>query len=258
VTARCPSELALERHLLEPQASPVREHVAGCARCAARLGEMRREGEDFHRDVFPATLAAIEAAARPAWRGPLGRWLVLGSALAAVAGAVVVLRMAAAPDDHIDATTGIGMAVRVQDAGAARTVRDGDTVGAGAQLHVRVRTAAGCRLWILALDAAGEVSRLYPGEGTGGAAVLGEVELPVTVTLGGRAGPERLYAVCTPGPSRWRALAPQLKGGTGSGDDLVRTPPDVARLPPGTMLASVLLEKRTSSRPAPGTPGPPR
>jgi hypothetical protein len=65
------------------------------------------------------------------------------------------------------------------------------------------------------------------------------------VALNGQAGPERLYAVCTPGPSKWRVLAPLLKGGAGSGEALVRAAPEPGRLPPGTRLASLLLEKRS-------------
>ena len=242
--ARCPSDLALERHLMEPETSPVRHHVADCVHCAARLEEMRRQGEHFQQYVFPATVAAIEAAARPTSRWRIGRWLLLGSALAAAAGVTLLVRMAGSPEDDSGSGAGIGIAVLVQQAGAVRAVRDGNVVGAAAELRFRVRTASDCRLWILSLDAKGEVSRLYPGEGTGGAAVRGTVEIPGGVVLDGQAGPQRIYAVCTPGPSKWRALAPQLKGDPGSGEALVRAPPDVARLPAGTLLASLLLEKR--------------
>jgi hypothetical protein len=243
MTARCPSELSLERHLLEPATSPIRQHVAACDRCAVRLEEMRAQGEHFLQFVFPATVAAIEAAARP--RSRLGGWLRLGLALAVAAGLVVLVRHAGPPEDGLGSGSGLGLAVLVQEAGTVRAVRDGGAVVAAAELRFRVRTSSDCRLWILALDASGEVSRLYPGEGTGGAAVHGTVEIPAGVVLDGRAGPQRLYAVCTPGPSRWRALAPQLKGAPGSGEALVRARPDVARLPAGTLLASVLVEKRT-------------
>jgi hypothetical protein len=71
------------------------------------------------------------------------------------------------------------------------------------------------------------------------------VEIPANVALDGQAGPERLYAVCTPGPSKWRVLGPLLKGGPGTGETVVRAAPQTDRLPSGTRLASVLFEKRT-------------
>jgi hypothetical protein len=118
-------------------------------------------------------------------------------------------------------------------------------VAAAASVRFRVRAASACRLWILSLDSTGEFSRLYPGEGTGGAAVSGLVEIPGGAVLDGRPGPERIYAVCSPGPSRWRALAPLLKVQATSGEAAVRAPPSAAALPSGTQLDSVLVEKRT-------------
>jgi hypothetical protein len=242
---RCPSTLALERHLLEPATSPVRHHVASCQRCEARLDEMRRQGEAFQQFVFPATVEAIEAAAQPGARWRLGRWLMLGPvAVGAALALVLVMRPATPPDEYLGLKGGLGLAVYAQEGAAVRALRDGEPVGAAAALRFKVHASQACRLWILSLDSRGEVSRLYPGEGTGGAAVSGAVEIPGGAVLDGQAGPERIYAVCTPGPAKWRALAAQLKG-EGAGEAAVRVSPSTARLPEGTQLASVLLEKRT-------------
>jgi hypothetical protein len=243
MNASCPSDLALERHLLTPEASPLGEHLAACPRCIARLVEMRRQGEEFQQYVFPVTVAAIEAAAHP------GRWrpwrrLVAPLALAAGLAALTLFVLRWGPLDRQFGSEGdLGLSVLVQDGHSDRAVHDGDGVSAAAALSFRVRTASACRLWILSLDSRGEVVRLYPGEGTGGAAVDGPVQIPGGSVLDGQAGPERIYAVCTPGPSRWRALATQLKGEAGAGEAAVRAAPDVTRLPPGTLLASVLIEK---------------
>jgi hypothetical protein len=244
MTSRCPSELALERHLLDPQGSPDRLHVAACARCTARLEEMRRQGEEFQRYVFPATVEAVEAAAdrKGAWR--LTRWLALGPvALAGAAALLLMLRPAVPPEDYVGSKGALGLSVFVREGSAVRAVRDGEPVDAAAALRFRVHAPADCRLWILSLDAKGEVSRLYPAEGTGGAAVSGAAEIPGGAVLDGQAGPERIFAVCTPGPSRWRDLAAQLRGPPG--EAAVRRGPSATGLPAGTQLASLLLEKRT-------------
>jgi hypothetical protein len=241
----CPSELALERHLLEPEGSAVRHHVTSCARCTARLAEMRRQGEEFQRYVFPATIEAVEAAARPnRWR--LVRWLSLGPvAVGAAVALLLVLRPAAPPDEYVGTKGGLGLSVFVRDGAAVRAVRDGERVAADAALRFRVRTATDCRLWILSLDASGKVSRLYPAEGTGGAPVTGAAEIPGGAILDGQAGPERIFAVCTPTPSRWKDLAVRLKGAGSAGEALVRQPPGPSGLPAGTLVSSVLLEKGT-------------
>jgi hypothetical protein len=244
MAARCPSDLALERHLLEPETSPIRSHLAGCASCKARLEVMGRQAETFHQHVYPATVAAVEAAvsARRRWRL---RWLVLGPALAAAVAAVLFLVRPASPPGDDGATGGLGLTVLVEEGAGVRAVRSGEAVSAAAALRFRVQTASACRLWILSLDATGEFTRLYPGEGTGGAAVSGAAEIPGGAVLDGQAGPARILAICTPGPAKWRALAAQLKGGVAAGEAFVRARPNAAALPVGALLASVLLEKRT-------------
>jgi hypothetical protein len=244
MAARCPSDLALERHLLEPGTSPLRSHVAGCASCQARLEEMNRQAETFHQYVYPATVAAVEGAAAAGRRRRL-RWLVLGPALVATVAAVLFLVRPAGPPGGDGATGGLAMTVLVQEGERERAVRSGEAVSASAALRFRVQATSACRLWILSVDATGDFTRLYPGEGTGGAAVSGAVEIPGGAVLDGQAGPARIVAICTSGPAKWRALAAQLKGGAATGEAFVRARPNAAALPAGAQLASVLLEKRT-------------
>jgi hypothetical protein len=78
-----------------------------------------------------------------------------------------------------------------------------------------------------------------------GEVVSGAVEIPGDAVLGGQAGPARIVAMCTAGPTKWRALAAQLKGGSAGGEGLVRSRPYAAALPAGAHLASVLLGSRT-------------
>src|SRR2546422_10625464 len=63
-----PSELKLERHLLDPGRSSIAGHVAGCDRCRERLLEMEKQGEDFRRFVYPATLENVSRRRWTPWR----------------------------------------------------------------------------------------------------------------------------------------------------------------------------------------------
>jgi len=63
MTARCPSDLALEEHLLEPASSHHAPHVAACKACRHRFQRSEEEGRKFRRYVYPATIALIEEAA---------------------------------------------------------------------------------------------------------------------------------------------------------------------------------------------------
>lgn len=240
MTVRCPSDLVLEAWLLEPEGTPLPEHLATCERCTARLAEMRAQGERFLREVFPLTLAAVEAAAAPApwWRRP---WLLVPVLAATAAAALLILR-----PGPPGGGSGLGLSVYVQGPGGDRTVRDGEVIAADASLGVRVRSQKACRLWILSLDDRGQVSRLYPGEGTGGAAVSGQAEIPLGTALDGQAGPRRIWAVCTPSPATWKSLAKVIQAATGPGPEGVRTLPSATPgMPAGTLADSVLVEKRT-------------
>ncbi|MGC3997559.1 MAG: DUF4384 domain-containing protein [Anaeromyxobacter sp.] len=237
---RCPSELALEAHLL--QADPaVEAHLAGCARCAARLAGMERDGDTFRREVFPATVDAVTGADRR----PQRRWWLLAPLAAAAAAAALVLVVPRQPpDDYVGLKGGdLTLGVWLDGAKGARAVVDGEGVPAAAGLRFRVRAAGPCRLWLLSIDAAGQVSRLYPASGEGGGEVDGVQELPGGVVLDGKAGPERLFAICTPGPLPWPEVA-QAARGAGAGAGAVREARRLEGLPSGAWQATVLVEKR--------------
>jgi hypothetical protein len=245
---RCPSELALEAHLLEPERSEVAPHLASCARCQARLAEMEKEGEDFRRFVFPATVEKIEEAAVRGRRTSLRSWLVPFAGLAAAAiAAVVVFRLPGAPEapdaDYVGTKGGLALAVFVRNDTGAAAVADGAQVPAAAWVRFKVQPAKECRLWIASVDGAGQVSRLYPLSGEA-ARVSGATEVPASVHLDGVAGPERIYAVCAPQPLAWPDLERVLVGAAGGGAEKVRAAHALPGLPSGTTQTTLLLEKR--------------
>jgi hypothetical protein len=247
MTARCPSELALESHLLDPERSGIAEHVAGCPRCAQRLEQMRAEGADFARNVLPLTVDAVEqAAARiPWWRRPAFVFPV--PAIAAAAAVLLLLRPAGPPDDYVGlkgGAGGLGLTVFAAGPSGVAPLPDEGIVAASAPIRFRVRASEGCHLWIASIDAAGAVSRLYPPpDAPSGWVVASEQDLPGGAILDGRAGPERIYAICTPHALAWTAIVATVHASTGRPASL-RAPAPLAGLPHGANWTTLLLEKR--------------
>jgi hypothetical protein len=247
MTARCPSDLTLESQLLDPEHSPVAAHVAGCPRCTDRLDRMRREGDDFARNVYPLTVDAIEqAAARPPWwRRPA--FVLPLPAFAAVAAVLLLVRPASPPEGYVGAkgnAGALGLTLFTAAPSGVVPLRDGDSIRASAAVRFRVRSAAGCHLWIASVDGSGGVSRLYPAAGDrAGWIVASEQDLPGGAILDGRLGPERVYAICTPHALAWPAVESTVRAAAARPAS-VRAPAPLSGLPPGASWYSLLLEKR--------------
>lgn len=247
MTALCPSELALEAYLLDPERSPIAAHVAGCERCGDRLGRMRLEGQEFAQYVYPATVEAVEAAAHrpPWWRRPA--FLLPIPAVAALAAVLVAIFPRSPSDDYVGnkgGTGGLGLTVFVARGAGAEPLIDRAEVPAASALRFRLRASAPCRLRLLSLDEAGAVSPLLPAAGHDGFPVArGETDLPGGVVLDGKAGPERIFALCTPGPFTAEDAEVAVLRATQSRATL-RSPAPLSGLPVGASWSSVLLEKR--------------
>jgi hypothetical protein len=239
----CPSDLRLERHLLDPQRSGLAPHLAACERCRARLAEMERQGEDFRRFVYPATVDAVVERARP--RRP--RWLALVAVpVAAAAAAAVFLLVPRSPSpDYLGAKGGLALSVYVATDGGARAVGEGERVPADAAVRFQVHPAAPCRLWVASVDAGGTISRVFPpGKGgTGAELPPGAAALPGGAVLDGKPGPERFYAICVPAGIVWPEIVRAVADAAGKGPEAVRAPGALRGLPKGTAAASVLVEK---------------
>ena len=186
-----PSELKLERHLLDPSRSPVQDHVASCGNCQARLAQMEKQGEDFRRFVYPATLDNVT---RPRFHFNALRALWLAAPAAGLA-AVLLMARTGPTDDYIGTKGGgpVEMTVYAALPSGARPVDDGDALPASASLRFRVHAKKPCDLSLLSVDGSGQVSRLYTQK------VQGDLTLPGGVRLDGKAGPERFFAVCGTG-----------------------------------------------------------
>lgn len=241
---RCPSDLRLEAHLLDPDRSGLGPHLEGCPGCRVRLEEMRRQGEEFRRFVYPATVEAVVERSRPRpwWK----TWPVLVPvpALAAAAALFLIVGPGRPPGDYVGVKGGVALAVYAATPAGARLVADGAEVPSNAALRFQVRPARPCRLWLVAVDAAGEVSRLYPAGGDGGAELTGPGALPGGAVLDGRAGPERIYAVCTPAPIPFSEVERAARAAAGGGEAAVRSAGALRGLPADASQETLLLEKR--------------
>lgn len=240
-----PSDLKLECFLLDPERSGVAPHVAGCERCQARVAEMRRLGEEFERKVFPVTAPAVLAAARPPRRlRRVPRWILAAVIPAAAAVVVFLLARGRAPP-----AGGIDLAVYVQSPSGVQPVPDGAEVPADASVRFEVSPAAPCCLWVLGVDASGEITRLYPPKGDRASEAIVHParphELPTGAVLDGRGGPQRFFAVCTRTPVPWLTVKQAAAEAMPKGVDAVRSLRSIPRLPPGAVQTTVLVEKRS-------------
>jgi hypothetical protein len=250
MTARCPSDLALEAFLLAPERSPLKAHLDTCEACRGRLALMKSEGDEFRQYVFPATVDAVREAAAPA----RSRWAKLFAPVAAVAAvaaaALLVVRVApGGPGAGYVGTKGpregrAGLQVFFAAEDGARAVEDGGTVPANARLRFSVKPDDDrCFLWIASVDAKGQISRLFPPVG---APVEDRKAGPVPggAILDGQPGLERLFAVCadTAGTT-WddvkRAASPAA-----GGDEKLRLVRTLGAPLADECQSSLLLEKR--------------
>lgn len=239
---RCPSDLELERLARRPDDAAA-AHVFSCARCAARVAELRRLSEEFEREVLPATVEAVVArAARP--RVP--RAVRIAGAAAAVAAAILIAVLAGRRGRD-----GEGAAIDLLAWAwpEATALTDGQRIPAGAGLRLEIRPRRACTLWVAAADAAGSVTRIYPPKamtGTQGLPVQAGQTVPVETPArpGGAAGAERYFAVCLCGadPLHWKDVDRAART-IGPGEAQLRAARVIPGLPGDTLQATLLVER---------------
>jgi hypothetical protein len=255
MTARCPSDLALEVYLLDRGTSNLSPHVGSCPTCQSRVARMEEQGQEFLQYVFPATVGKIEEAAgehRSAWR----RWIMIAPVpLAGAAAALLLLAHPASgpsplgPDESYVGIKGggagsLGLSVFLGAAEGARLVQEGEPIPAASALRFKVQPTKECRLWMVSVDAAGQVSRLYPTVGEGGAELSRGGALPGGAVLDGHSGPERIFALCSPKPVKYAQVESAVHGAVEKGEQGVRGAGTVPGMPDGTFQATVLIEKK--------------
>jgi hypothetical protein len=209
---------------------------------------MDREARRFLQYVYPATVGRIEDAAREQHARD---WRSLPFAFAAAAAAVLlVARVSDAPEPVASQPAeptleggALELAVFVGTAEGSLPVADGAAIPPESAIRFKVAPTQACRLWVVSVDAAGEVSRLYPATGEGGAPVAHAAVLPGGAVFDGATGPERIFALCTAGPVEYATIERTVSHAVARGDHAVRAVTLVPGLPEGTAQGSVLVEK---------------
>ena len=196
----CSLDVDLERALSgEAAFAHLLTHAEGCASCGARLAWMREAGELFARRVLPATRDRVAEALAPRRSWDFIRRLGWIAAPLVTAMLLVALVPAVYPKIlpwYVGEKGGgepsqMRLKVYVDAGGKARELFPGDVVHPGDGLRFVVE-APGEDVYLLSVDARGEVSRLVPG---------GATRVPVSGVVPGGAvldevlGPERIFAV---------------------------------------------------------------
>jgi hypothetical protein len=191
--ADCLSDRALDQLVAEELAPAPRAaadaHVATCAACAARLGEIRAA-----RAAFPFEAPAFEALV-PA-PAPRRRWAWLfAPALAAAAALVLVARPPQAPPED-RAKGGDALGFFVLHDGVSREGASGELVHPGDRLQLVATTATPRFLAVLERDASGRAAVFFPrGAEAAPVAVGRRVALPTSVELDEALGVGTVYGV---------------------------------------------------------------
>jgi hypothetical protein len=160
----------------------IEAHAASCAECKARIRALDDEQRRFEAAIsFDRFAAGVERAARgtPAVarrRAPMRSWMVVPTlAMAAAVAVVVTFRgplhgpgTQVHPPGYDGLKGGAGMLVRVAGAAGQRTARvdDAEPLSAGERLRIGYQTGGHRYLLSLSIDEHGEVTPLYPEQGT--------------------------------------------------------------------------------------------
>ena len=155
------SALSLEEAVASLPLSPeAQAHLAGCTDCSMKVGVLRAENDKLlAAPRATATLNKLVAAHGAKPKSPM-RWIVpIFSAVAASVLVLAVVPRLLGPDENRLKGNTVGVYVVQED-------QHVDVASVGDKVSVVVSTGTRLHVALFAVDGAGEVSRLWPTEGT--------------------------------------------------------------------------------------------
>jgi len=213
----CLSDLCLDERiageLARDAARAADDHLAGCARCERRYGELAAARAQF-RAAIPALKPRRARAA-----------IAIGGALAVAASVALVVR----PDDGTRTKGGARLALVIARDDAMRIAGAGERVHPGDTVSFLVTSAQPVYVAVISRDGAGHTSVYFPpGERAAPVAAGRDVQLPRATVLDDTLGPEQLSGVFCDAPIAVAALQGALAAGA---------------LPAGCVVDVVAIEK---------------
>jgi hypothetical protein len=195
----CPSDFALDDFHLHGTLTSVREHLARCESCRARMHERELLSAEFRSELAPV----IPAAFRQKVRSPSARRSRRTFVACLSAAAVVVIGLFVLRSKPYHGVKGAALeVVRMRD-GAIEMLEPGDRVRSGDALRFRPKASSSERyVFIGSVDGEGRFSTFYPSEGESQSVALppaGEF-LSGAVILDESSGPERIFALYSEHP----------------------------------------------------------
>jgi hypothetical protein len=213
----CFSDYAFDRRLSgETRGEDVASfdaHVAECARCAERLGEIRTARASFSRQA-PAWEPSVRSGPPvEAARGGGRRLGMIAGGLALAAAAALWIRGEPLATSTRPKGAGFALGVYINHAGSVRAGREVDErVGPGDALRFVYTVAEPRHLAVLSLDGAKHANVYYPaGEIAARVERGSRVALPASTVLDDVLGPETIYGIACPDPFALEPLRRELE-----------------------------------------------
>ncbi len=222
----CLSDLVLDQLLvdaLDGEAQPrARRHLDGCDACRARYEAIVAERERFRAAPPPLRLAPAPVSApapAPKARAPRAAVAAGGVALLAAAAALFVLTRtppslpgptdAPSPPDGIRTKSAAFELSAVAERGAHQLrLAAGDEVKPGDRIQLAYSTSERGHLYVLGVDGTGTAQTYFPEAGAASSVEPGrEVELPFSLVLDDKPGPERFFGFLCGEPHEPAVLA---------------------------------------------------
>ncbi len=182
----------------------VRNHIATCERCAARLNVQERAREDFVLQPVPEAITSATPANNSRWFRRLAPILVAAAAI------LFVSMFWAAPDDGMRPKGDLPeIEVQIATDAGPRAIRDGDRLGEGDRVQLLYDPRGATLVTFVGRDGSGEIEvyKSITPRGTG------LQPAPFALTLDDAPGPQEFWVIASDRSLDGEEIADAIDGG---------------------------------------------